>query len=469
MTFLVASFPEFLQLLKIVLWISIPFFVIATIVVVFLHYRNKRKQAFADIPGFALQPELEALAIASPVFSFRQKFQLQLAAGEEQYAALQKDFMQAKQTYSALVNEAGGSAESETEIQKQFKQYELKIAQLQQALDYLKSNAGTESDLGKSKDIIAEKEREVKRLYGVTESLNRELTLLQEQNDSKASELKKMDQLLKEYQESARKASTETRDLQRNFQEQNEDRDKHHFDENNRLNEQLRDLHDKFRKLEEENGTLQAKIQETRFDSGQVADTEGRIASLQDALIKAEQQLLEWKNKVVDAGSLEEIVEEKKKQIEFLQNQLDQKIRNSRQLEQRSFDMDGQLQGLQKELEEAKITSKFLIEDRQIKEEELQNLGRQIEEGGNENRLLKQAILDKDDRITLVETHASELRARITGYEEELGRHADTYTSLQEQLEESKQHIQFLEAKLRERQELLSRLHADLSAYASQS
>jgi chromosome segregation ATPase len=464
MTVLVASFPEFLQFLKIVLWISIPLFLVSTLVVVFLHYRNKRKQAFADIPGYELED-------AQPAFSFREKYQQRLQAGKEQFASLEKDFRSAQQRYSALMSATGNNStsSSDTDIQKQFKQYELKIAQLQQALEYLQSNAVNEKDANKAEKTADEKDKEIKRLHGITEQLNREIALLNEKNNSKAAEIKKMDHLLKELQESAKKATADARGLQMSFQEQNEERNKHHFDENKRLNEQLKELHEKFRKLEDENGQLQVKLQESRLEHGQPADADKRIADLQLALLKAEQQLQEWKSKVVDAGSTEEILEEKKKQIDFLQNQLDQKIRSSRQLEQKNFDTENQLAVFQQELEAVNQKTKYLQEDRQIKEEELQNLGRQIEEGSAENRSLKEAILQKDDHIATLETETKQLRERISDFNNELNRGRETNAALNAQLQQQSTQIQQLEAQLSERQQLLNKLHADISAFTSEA
>ncbi|MGO8055799.1 hypothetical protein, partial [Rhizobium leguminosarum] len=74
-------------------------------------------------------------------------------------------------------------------IQKQLKQYELKIDQLQQALDYLQSNAANEENLEKAHALIAEKEQEIKRLQLITEQLNKEIGLLNQQNDSRSHEL----------------------------------------------------------------------------------------------------------------------------------------------------------------------------------------------------------------------------------------------------------------------------------------
>lgn len=467
MTFLVASFPEFLQFLKIVMWISIPLFLVSTLVVVFLHYRNKRKQSFADLPGYELQPEYEHLQ-SSPFFHINQKYQQRIQSGKEQFRLLEKDFRQIKQNYTSMIAGSPGSGadSSSHELHEKINQYEVRIKELQQTIEQLQHGGEIDDIKSSAETWIAEKEVEIKRLHSLIESSNREIVLLNEQNHSKDGQLQKMDQLLKELQESARQASLDARGMQLSLHEQHEDRDKQHFDENKRLNDQVKELHEQFRKMEEENTLLQQRLQQHRLEAGNNSDAEQRISDLQNALIRTEQELLLWKNKMVDAGSLEEMVEEKNKQIEFLQNQLDQKIRNGRQLEQRAFDMEGQLSNLNKEIEAGRQKQVYLQEDRQIKEEEINNLNRQIQEGITENRELKQSVLDATDKISILENDAIQFRERMGEFEAEIKRNGSLTSTLNEQIADAHRHIQMLESKLQERQQLLARLHADLSQYA---
>lgn len=466
MTFLASSLSELLQFLKIIMWISLPLFLVSTLVVVFLHYRKKRKQALMDISAYGLDADYQlAPAISAAPSGFIKDYQQELQERKEQYRALEKDFRQVKQNFAALLAGSDNSTDepASNEIQKQLKQYELKMAQLQQAFDYIQSTSGKEEDLVQTRVQLTEKEQEIKRLLALTESLNRELLLLKEQNDSKSAEIHKMDQLLKELQESARQASLETRGMHLSFQQETESRDRQHFEENKRLNDQLKELHENFRKLEEENHHLKIKLQENRIEQGNEGEVEKRITDLQNALIKAEQELLVWKNKIVDAESLKEILEERKSHAEFLQNQLEQRIRLNRQLEQRNADAEQQLAIVQQELESATQKQNYLQEDRLLKEEELQQMTRQIEEGIAENRDLKQQILDRDDRLHRAESEIKSLRSRVLEYEEELNRHHEITNALEEQLMELNSHKQNLENRWKERQELLHRLHNELA------
>jgi hypothetical protein len=153
---LAASFPEFLQFLKIVLWISIPLFLVSTGITVFWHYYKKRKETLTDLFGLQSEMGLSLEPAAIPTegnhaagFLFRQQYQQQLRSGREQYELLEKNFRQVKKSYAALLagSDGEGSGSDDTAsnaIQMQLKQSELKIVQLQQALDYLQSNAANE-------------------------------------------------------------------------------------------------------------------------------------------------------------------------------------------------------------------------------------------------------------------------------------------------------------------------------------
>ena len=51
MSLLVVTSFEFLQFLKIVMWITIPLIIISMLMVTFWHYRRKKKEALVDDPA----------------------------------------------------------------------------------------------------------------------------------------------------------------------------------------------------------------------------------------------------------------------------------------------------------------------------------------------------------------------------------------------------------------------------------
>ncbi|MBC7850862.1 MAG: hypothetical protein H7Y31_14065 [Chitinophagaceae bacterium] len=456
MNFLVASLPEFLQFLKIMLWISIPIFLVSTLTVVFLHYRKKRR-AESELH---LEPVFNLVTPSYPLP--REHYLQQLKQGFDQFHLLQEDFNNIKLQFSATNNNDGEV--TDRSLQEKLSKQELKIAQLKQAVEYLQANAGKEEDFGQHQENIAEKEKEIARLHALIKSLNQELALSKQQYDSRSNELNKMDQLLKEFQQSAKHASTEARGLHLSFQEQTEGKDKFHFEENQRLSEQLKLMHDSFHQLEEENIQLQNKLQQGRLENLAGNEAETRIAELQNALIRSEQELLEWKNKKVDADSLVEIVEEKKAQINFLQNQLDQRIRANRQLEQDVHDKEKQWSQSQQDLQLYEQKQQYLFEDISNKQEELTQLTKQLEDGSAESRQLKESILMYEEKIAEVEKSHLELNDNLGNFQEELRRSREVSALLEQQLSDSRQHINLLENKLAERQQLISKMHTDLSS-----
>jgi hypothetical protein len=66
MIFLAATFLEFLQFIKIVLWISIPLFLLSTGITVFWHYYKKRKETLTDLLGLSSEMSLSLEPAVAP-------------------------------------------------------------------------------------------------------------------------------------------------------------------------------------------------------------------------------------------------------------------------------------------------------------------------------------------------------------------------------------------------------------------
>jgi chromosome segregation ATPase len=159
LTLLLVSLYEFKLFLQIVLWIAIPCTIIAVVVTTILHYR--RKKALLNEP----EPELadgrlylagdtdelpDWLASGNPDnTSLLKKYEREVRRYKGNYATLEQDYRALEEKYTDLLNKAYHNDQPDhaasEQLQQEIKQYKLKIAQLQQALDYHEQKNNSEN------------------------------------------------------------------------------------------------------------------------------------------------------------------------------------------------------------------------------------------------------------------------------------------------------------------------------------
>lgn len=428
MILLLASLAEFLQFLKIVMWISIPLFVVSTLIVVFIHYRRKKSEALPMPPasGFALAFTGDEGMRELPFF------QQQVFNSREQYQLLEEELKKIKSAFLVRKEEASGNQSlGEEDLQKMLRHFELKMQQVQQSVEYLEKSA-----IGQA--ATPEQDKELKRLQSVIEQLHREIALLRQQNESKEQEVQKLDRMVREMQEAARQAGTEARDLHLSQQERMEEIGREHFEEHNRLIEQVKLMHEECRRLESENSDLQQAVQEMKSSGLLSANTNAdeHVAGMGGNSVEINP---DWKNQLAETASLKEMIGDKNAQLQLLQQQLEQKTRLNHQL-------DAQMEELRRE-------NGFLVEDNQWKLEETQKQQQLIEEGSAENRLLKQQLLDAEDGLSIARNEQKQLRQRMGEYEEEMSRSLKLIAQLEHRLLETGNQLKEYEALLREIQQ----------------
>jgi chromosome segregation ATPase len=156
LTLLLVSLYEFKQFLQIVLWIAIPGTIIAIVLTTVLHYR--RKKQLHDAPELADETRLlvsggdmgqlpDWLASGNPGnSSLLKKYESEVRRYKENYNTLEQDFRALEEKYADLLNKAYHNDQSGNEaidkLHHEIKGYKLKIAQLQQAVDYRENGEG---------------------------------------------------------------------------------------------------------------------------------------------------------------------------------------------------------------------------------------------------------------------------------------------------------------------------------------
>ncbi|HKZ67397.1 MAG TPA: hypothetical protein VJ111_13615 [Chitinophagaceae bacterium] len=175
---------------------------------------------------------------------------------------------------------------------------------------------------------------------------------------------------------------------------------------------------------------------------------------------------LSLKDKVAEHEYLHEIVEEKKVQIDFLQNQLEQRIKNNHQAE----NLRSQLMA---DLEQSRNANENML----MQLESLKNeLTRQQEESGklqmvlNEREELlaerQQLLASKLDHITWLENSLHESKEQNELLNASVADSKDLVAALQEQLSYEQLRTQSIEQKFSSNKQALQRLYKEFSAIA---
>jgi chromosome segregation ATPase len=228
--------------------------------------------------------------------------------------------------------------------------------------------------------------------------------------------------------------------------------------EKEELRSKLEHMNQSFKTLEAENQTLQDLV------NMQTATEDEKAIILKRW--KEENTML--REKVAEQQYLNEVLAEKKAQIEFLQNQLESRAKSSSQLEQQRVKIAVEL-----EEERVQHVKKLQIVDSLKdellpKQEEADKL--QVVLCGKEEQLLErqQQLHAKLDHITWLENVLQEAKQHNEMLHASSMDDKDIIASLQEQFSSEQSRVQYLEQKLLANKQLMQRLHKDLSSFVDE-
>ena len=223
--------------------------------------------------------------------------------------------------------------------------------------------------------------------------------------------------------------------------------------EKKELMTRLEQLGNSYQSLEQEHESLLEKVSmET------ITDEEKTVI-----INRWREENIALKDKVAEQEYLKEIVEEKKAQIDFLQTQLEQRIKNNRQAE----NLRNQLMT---DLEQSRNANEnTLIQFQSMKDE----LARQQEENGklqmvlNEREELlaerQQLLASKLDHITWLENTLHETKEQNEILNASVADNKDLIAAFQEQLSQEQLRAQSVEQKLSSNKQVLQRLYKEFS------
>lgn len=229
------------------------------------------------------------------------------------------------------------------------------------------------------------------------------------------------------------------RELQQTLQEQI-DSLKHQYEfEKTELQENVKELNATIRNLEHDNRVLHEQLAAYSSDN-----TEAAVV-----IQRWEDEKYELKKRISEQAYLMEVLEEKKLQIEFLQNQLEQRVKNYCQVEQQFKELGLKFMAVKEELE--------------IKQQQDQQFQSVIDGKDMEIRSLQDIIVAKSDHIKELEnsmTHFGEQNAKFAA---ELAAKEETIINLQKQLEEACELHNQTKERLEKNQQLFKGFHRKLS------
>jgi hypothetical protein len=426
MHLLIVSLYELKQFLQIILWIAIPATVAAMIITTFLHYRYKRKTAseenFTGEGGsVVMASEVQTLVSEDEyrdMLLMHKKFTLEIENGQQKYEQIKDEFKKLEKKHLELIakgqNPSGDI--NVNHLQKQAREFEQKIARLEQALEYMRKEEMDRGTISSWQDQVHRKDRELENRDTLVSQLEEGIRIEREQKKAHSAEINKLGNLLKDMEMIASKTAQEK---EHELQEQ-------------------KDL----------NTLLEKQLQQ--ISSIRVSDNSQQLAAMQEGLTLAQEEKTNLKSRLLEQESMLDVMQEKNLQIGFLQNQLEQRIKSFHQLEYQNMEDANRLKDLQTLSAGLEHQTKSLTEELQQRNEEAIQLQAKLSISLQEQKEIQESILSKISRIDQLE---SRLNMALQGQKE-----------VQETLGSKTSHIDLLEASLRELREQNTQMLLQLSS-----
>ncbi|OQP51819.1 hypothetical protein A4H97_26820 [Niastella yeongjuensis] len=481
--YLLVSMYELKQFLQIVLWIAIPGTVIAFLVTTFFHYKRKKRSAEGAEPAYMEGGGFHTVVAADPNGGNSQmpdwlasgtnpdnqplikKYEQEVRRYRENYATLEQDFRELEGKYSDLLNKAYSTEkqndDANARLLLEINGYKLKVTQLQQALENAQTNAKLIDGEQQIPEALAQSQAQVQQLQESVRQLQDKLRAQQELKEKSAAEVTRLENLMKNMEYSSKSAQSETAEMQRYFAKQVDELGVQYKSEKADLSMQLQQLQKTIQQLKDENVTLQQQVQ-TSGEQKQ-GSYEQQIKELQGLLTQAEEEKTTLKTKITDQTYLQDVLQEKKLQIEFLQNQLEQRIKTFREIEKEAADKTVQVQQTQTQKENYEREIHAMKEELHQQREEVAAWQQAVERSRDENRQHQESLRSKTGHIENLERNLHEVQQQQAVLQLVLDDKQNMITSLQESLNREQQKTKDLEGKLITNNQLLSKIYGDLS------
>jgi chromosome segregation ATPase len=223
--------------------------------------------------------------------------------------------------------------------------------------------------------------------------------------------------------------------------------------EKKELSDKLEQLTRSYQRLEEENRFLQEQISlETAGD-----DEKDKI------LTRWKEENIKLRNKVSEQDYIEEVLEEKKAQIVFLQQQLEQRIKNQHRADQQNQQAKLEMQDAQDQRQAVQAEFETMKNELQQKQDKADNITSALREKEERLSEIQQQLKSKLDHITYLENSLTELKDQNALLHAESADERDQVNALKQILEDERSQQQVTEQKLLNNRQQMQRIYKELA------
>ena len=221
------------------------------------------------------------------------------------------------------------------------------------------------------------------------------------------------------------------------------------------LLDKLGQLEKSYRRLEQENSSLKEQV------SLQTATDDEKLAVINKW--KEENTLL--KDKIDEQEYLQDLVEEKKAQVNFLQSQVEQRIKNLYQSEHNRLQTVAEMKQLREDRETIKMSIQPLEDELMLKQEQIDKAQIVVCEKEEQLTEKQQTLTAKLDHITNLENRLRETKEQNEQLNTSVSEGKELVSTLQQQLAEEQSKVQFVTQKLFANKQMMRRVYKEFSVF----
>jgi DNA repair exonuclease SbcCD ATPase subunit len=470
---LLASLEAFKFILQIVLWIAIPAILIATGIVYFLHYRKQKKESTMRLKKLeALNADISLSATiqsdemhALPELSYEgeqllKKYRKEIKSTSAKYDLLKREFGRIEEKYMELMAsrqaerlQIGNGAKEPLDYDR-IAQYEATIANLEKALQHKHSHTSEANE--NWEEIVKEKEEKLFQREQQLYELERELKYYAEESG------KLSDQLAALRNEAGDGIEKDAGELEYLLQQRLAETERGYKKEITGLLLQIERSNQEISQLK---ANRDAYLQKERLMEAAVpVDGNGIVQNdLLQQLKRLEEEKAQLRSRLTEENYLQDLLQEKNDHINFLQLQLEQRIKNYRSLEHQHIvesEAIKVMDELVKKNEQELARLKEMVKEKDTTIIETQGLLEAAHKHTGEQQV---QVLAKETELENIRNQEAQMRQNHALLEVTLVNNNKTIGQLNNQLFEQSLQMEELEKKLEVSSQLLIKIYKELA------
>jgi len=231
-------------------------------------------------------------------------------------------------------------------------------------------------------------------------------------------------------------------------------------------------LRQALREKDDETSLLKQKIAElengntavTIAEETQTNNPIHNYATLYKRIEQLQEERAGFDKAIKEQGYLKDIYAESKLQVEFLQNQLELRIKNHSQAEQKVRELSSELNDISDKYKDLEGRINFLNQQVQSKQNELEQVQVKADQKDAELHRAKEELQMKNSQVSHLEGLLAEIKEQNSVLSISFGESQNAISILKEQLAGEQQHLHHAEDKLLKNRQLLERIYRDVES-----